>query len=73
MLSGKKAPAKKAPAKKTAAKKAPAKKTAAKKAPAKKTRRRRRPSVAKRSDDYGHHPKKPGPRARASSRVRSRG
>jgi DNA-binding protein HU-beta len=32
----KKAPAKKAPAKKTAAKKAPAKKTAAKKAPAKK-------------------------------------
>jgi DNA-binding protein HU-beta len=37
VLSGKKAPAKKAPAKKTAAKKAPAKKTAAKKAPAKKT------------------------------------
>jgi DNA-binding protein HU-beta len=36
VLSGKKAPAKKAPAKKTAAKKAPAKKTAAKKAPAKK-------------------------------------
>jgi DNA-binding protein HU-beta len=33
----KKAPAKKAPAKKTAAKKAPAKKTAAKRAPAKKT------------------------------------
>jgi DNA-binding protein HU-beta len=33
----KKAPAKKAPAKKTAAKKAPVKKTAAKKAPAKKT------------------------------------
>jgi len=37
VLSGKKAPAKKAPAKKTAAKKAPAKKTAAKRAPAKKT------------------------------------
>jgi DNA-binding protein HU-beta len=37
VLSGKKAPAKKAPAKKAAAKKAPAKKTAAKKAPAKKT------------------------------------
>ena len=36
VLSGKKAPAKKAPAKKTAAKKAPAKKTVAKKAPAKK-------------------------------------
>jgi DNA-binding protein HU-beta len=36
VLSGKKAPAKKAPAKKTAAKKAPAKKTAVKKAPAKK-------------------------------------
>jgi DNA-binding protein HU-beta len=37
VLSGKKAPAKKAPAKKTAAKKAPAKKTTARKAPAKKT------------------------------------
>ncbi len=37
VLSGKKAPAKKAPAKKTTAKKAPAKKTTAKKAPAKKT------------------------------------
>jgi DNA-binding protein HU-beta len=37
VLSGKKAPAKKAPAKKTTAKKAPAKKTAARKAPAKKT------------------------------------
>jgi DNA-binding protein HU-beta len=37
VLSGKKAPAKKAPAKKTAAKKSPAKKTAAKRAPAKKT------------------------------------
>jgi DNA-binding protein HU-beta len=38
----KKAPAKKAPAKKTAAKKAPAKKTAAKKAPAKKKATKRR-------------------------------
>jgi DNA-binding protein HU-beta len=37
VLSGKKAPAKKAPAKKTTAKKAPAKKTTAKRAPAKKT------------------------------------
>jgi DNA-binding protein HU-beta len=37
VLSGKKAPAKKAPAKKTAARKAPAKKTTAKRAPAKKT------------------------------------
>ena len=36
VLSGKKAPAKKAPSKKTAAKKAPAKKAAVKKAPAKK-------------------------------------
>jgi DNA-binding protein HU-beta len=36
VLSGRKAPAKKAPAKKTAAKKAPAKKAAVKKAPAKK-------------------------------------
>ena len=36
VLSGKKPPAKKAPAKKTAAKKAPARKPAAKKAPAKK-------------------------------------
>jgi DNA-binding protein HU-beta len=42
VLSGKKAPAKKAPAKKTAAKKAPAKKTAAKKAPAKKKATKRR-------------------------------
>jgi DNA-binding protein HU-beta len=38
----KKAPAKKAPAKKTAAKKAPAKRTAAKKAPAKKKATKRR-------------------------------
>jgi DNA-binding protein HU-beta len=42
VLSGKRAPAKKAPAKKTAAKKAPAKKTAAKKAPAKKKATKRR-------------------------------
>jgi DNA-binding protein HU-beta len=42
VLSGKKAPAKKAPAKKTAAKKAPARKTAAKKAPAKKKATKRR-------------------------------
>ena len=42
VLSGKKAPAKKAPAKKAAAKKAPAKKTAAKKAPAKKKATKRR-------------------------------
>jgi DNA-binding protein HU-beta len=42
VLSGKKAPAKKAPAKKTAAKKAPAKKAAAKKAPAKKKATKRR-------------------------------
>ncbi len=42
VLSGKKAPAKKAPAKKTVAKKAPAKKTAAKKAPAKKKAIKRR-------------------------------
>jgi DNA-binding protein HU-beta len=42
VLSGKKAPAKKAPARKTAAKKAPAKKTAAKKAPAKKKATKRR-------------------------------
>jgi DNA-binding protein HU-beta len=42
VLSGKKAPAKKAPAKRTAAKKAPAKKTAAKKAPAKKKATKRR-------------------------------
>ena len=42
VLSGKKAPAKKAPAKKAAAKKAPARKTAAKKAPAKKKATKRR-------------------------------
>ena len=42
VLSGKRAPAKKAPARKTAAKKAPAKKTAAKKAPAKKKTAKRR-------------------------------
>ena len=42
VLSGKKAPAKKAPARKTAAKKAPARKTAAKKAPAKKKATKRR-------------------------------
>ena len=42
VLSGKKAPARKAPAKKTAARKAPAKKTAAKKAPAKKKATKRR-------------------------------
>jgi DNA-binding protein HU-beta len=44
VLSGKKAPAKKAPAKKAPAKKAPAKKTAAKKAPAKKTAAKRAPA-----------------------------
>ena len=42
VLSGKKAPAKKAPARKTAAKKAPARKTAAKKSPAKKKATKRR-------------------------------
>ena len=42
VLSGKKAPAKKAPARKTAAKKAPARKTAAKKSPAKKKTTKRR-------------------------------
>ncbi len=47
VLSGKKAPAKKAPAKKTAAKKAPAKKTAAKKAPAKKTAAKKAPAKKK--------------------------
>ena len=44
VLSGKKAPAKKAPAKKTAAKKAPAKKTTAKKAPAKKAAAKKAPA-----------------------------
>ena len=42
VLSGRKAPAKKAPARKTAAKKAPARKTAAKKSPAKKKATKRR-------------------------------
>jgi DNA-binding protein HU-beta len=47
VLSGKKAPAKKAPAKKTTAKKAPAKKAAVKKAPAKKTAAKKAPAKKK--------------------------